>query len=134
MNDWKIRQELYHRLNFVHDDDLNDKSIIITDNIVADAVRYFKEDNLGWIYPSKSYMVAICYARWLSEVFGGSPIDYLEDPDLLYGNDPYYVTYSTDPETYHRVLNGIDGWQFDNNLGVVPQVRHYFDLEFGLKE
>jgi hypothetical protein len=32
------------------------------------------------------------------------------------------------------VLNGIGGWQFDNSLGVVPQVRHYFDLEFGLKE
>ena len=79
-------------------------------------------------------MVGICYARWLSEMFGGSPIDYLEDPDLLYGNDPYYVTYSTDPETYHQVLNGIGGWQFDNNLGVVPQVKHYFDLEFGLKE
>jgi protochlorophyllide reductase len=71
MEDWKIRQELYHRLNTVHDDDLNDKNIEITDNIVIDAVRYFTEKDIGWIYPSKSYMVAICYAKWLSEEFGG---------------------------------------------------------------
>jgi hypothetical protein len=132
--EWKIHQEIYHRLNPAHTDDLSNFDVEISDDIVNNAIKYFKTTNIGWIWPAKSYMVGICYARWLSEVFGGSPIDYLEDPDLLYGNDPNYVTYSTDPKTYHQVLNGIGGWQFDNSLGVVPQVRHYFDLEFGLKE
>ena len=130
MLEWKIRQELYHRLNTVHDDDLNDKNIVITNNIVADAVRYFKEDNLGWIYPSKSYMVAICYARWLSEEFGGNPIDYLNDIDLLFGNDPYFVTYNEDIMTYNEILDYIGGWQFNETTGFVPDVKKYFIEEF----
>jgi hypothetical protein len=130
MEDWKIRQEIYHRLNTVHDDDLNDKDIVITDNIVTDAVRYFKEDNLGWIYPSKSYMVAICYARWLSEEFGGNPIDYLNDIDLLFGNDPYFVIYDEDDVTYNQILDYIGGWKFDQTKGMVPDVKKYFIEEF----
>jgi GR25 family glycosyltransferase involved in LPS biosynthesis len=130
MEDWKIRQELYHRLNTVHDDDLNDKHIINTDNIVTDAVRYFKEDNLGWIYPSKSYMVAICYARWLSEEFGDNPIDYLNDIDLLFGNDPYFMTYDEDTVIYNQILDYIGGWQFNETKGYVPDVKSYFLKEF----
>lgn len=130
MEDWKIRQELYHRLNQVHDDDLNDKDIVITDNIVTDAVRYFTEKDIGWIYPSKSYMVAICYARWLSEEFGGNPIDYLNDIDLLFGNDPYFVTYDEDPIIYDQILGYIGGWQFNENTGYVADVKKYFVEEF----
>lgn len=130
MEDWKIRQELYHRLNTVHDDDLNDKDIVITDNLVTDAVRYFKEDNLGWIYPSKSYMVAICYARWLSEEFGNNPIDYLNDIDLLFGNDPYFITYDEDAITYNQILGYIGGWQFNETKGYVHDVKSYFLKEF----
>jgi hypothetical protein len=134
MEDWKIRQELYHRLNTVHGDDLNDKDIVITDNLVADAVRYFKEDDLGWIYPSKSYMVAICYARWLSEEFSGNPIDYLNDIDLLFGNDPYFLTYDEDDITYNQILSYIGGWQFDETKGYVPDVKSYFLEEFMIND
>jgi hypothetical protein len=130
MEDWKIRQELYHRLNTVHDDDLNDKNIEITDNIVTDAVRYFTEKDIGWIYPSKSYMVAICYAKWLSEEFSGNPIDYLNDIDLLFGNDPYFLTYDEDAVTYNQILDYIGGWMFDQTKGMVPDVRKYFIEEF----
>lgn len=132
MQEWKIRQEIYHRLNPVHDDDLKNFNVEISDNIIENAIRYFKTDNIGWIWPAKSYMVGICYSRWLSEIYGDSPFTYLEDPELLYDNDPYFVTYSSDPETYHKILNEIGGWNFDNSAGVVPQVRRYFDLEFGL--
>lgn len=130
MEDWKIRQELYHRLNTVHDDDLNDKNIEITDSIVVDAVRYFTEKDIGWIYPSKSYMVAICYARWLSEEFGGNPIDYLNDIDLLFGNDPYFTIYDEDAVTYNQILDCIGGWKFDQTKGMVPDVKKYFIEEF----
>jgi hypothetical protein len=130
MEDWKIRQELYHRLNTVHDDDLNDKNIEITDNIVADAVRYFTEKDIGWIYPSKSYMVAICYAKWLSEEFGGNPIDYLNDIDLLFGNDPYFIIYDEDAVTYNQILDRIGEWKFDQTKGMVPDVKKYFIEEF----
>jgi hypothetical protein len=130
MEEWKIRQEIYHRLNTEFDDDLNTKEIVMTNDIIGNAVRYFNDRDIGWIYPAKSYMVGICYARWLSEEFGGDPLEYLEDPDLLYGNDPYFVQYSADPASYHEVLNSIGGWDFDQNSGMVPDVKEYFNDEF----
>lgn len=132
LEEWKIRQEIYHRLNQTHTDNLNDKEIVMTSNIISDAIRYFNETNIGWIYPSKSYMVAICYARWLSEYFGGTAEQYLDDPKLLYGNDPYFVQYSADPETYHNILNAIGGWKFEETAGMVPDVKQYFLEEFQL--
>lgn len=131
MEEWKVRQEIYHRLNKDHSDDLNDKHVEISNNVVGNAIRYFTERGIGWIYPAKSYMVGICYAKWLSEEFGGTAIDYLNDPDLLYGNDPYFLEYSKDPETYHKILNNIT-WQFDESSGMVPDVRSYFEQEFML--
>lgn len=132
--DYKIRQEIYHRLTTEFDDDLDTKDIEISDNVVGNAVRYFRETDVGWIYPAKSYMVGICYARWLSEHFGGRAVEYLEDPDLLHGNDPYFVQYSTDPGSYHRILTVIGGWNFDANQGMVPDVYEYFREEFMLND
>ncbi len=134
MEEWKVRQEIYHRVNQVFDDDLNTKDVVLSEDIENNAVRYFIERDIGWIYPAKSYMVGICYARWLAEHFGGQPIDYLEDPDLLYGNDPYFVRYSQDPKTYHSILELIGGWEFDVDKGMVPDVYRYFLEEFMIGE
>jgi hypothetical protein len=134
MKDWKIKQEIYHRLKTEHSDDLNTKDIQLTDNTVADAVRYFFERDIGWIYPSKSYMVGICYAKWLAEVYGGRALEYLDDAELLYGNDPYFVPYSSDPHTYVKILDRIGGWNFDELQGMVPDVREYFLEEFMFDE
>lgn len=133
MEEWKVRQEIYHRLNYVFDDDLNTKNVEITDNVVENALRYFHERDIGWIYPSKSYMVAICYSRWLAEHFGGRAIEYLDDEDLLFGNDPYFCEYSRDPRTYHMILNQI-GWDFDETKGMVPDVKEYFIKEFMIND
>jgi hypothetical protein len=134
MTEWKTRQEIYHRLNTEFTDDLNTKDIELSSNIIDNAVRYFNETDIGWIYPAKSYMVGICYARWLAEKFGGSSIEYLEDPDLLFGNDPYFVQYSADPETYDKILNLIGDWQFAQDRGMIPDVYEYFLEEFMLNE
>jgi hypothetical protein len=130
MNEWKIRQEVYHRINLQHTDDLSMHKLSITDDIVSDAIRYFLETDIGWIYPSKSYMVGICYAKWLAIEFGGSPQEYLDDPTLLYGNDPYFVPYSDDPATYDQILDKINNWEFNETLGMVPDVKEYFIKEF----
>jgi hypothetical protein len=130
--DWKINQEIFHRLNQSHDDDLSLHDVEISKDIIDNAIKYFTTNELGWVYPAKSYVVAICYARWLSEQYGGSGFEYLEDPDLLYGNDPYFVTYSTDPPTYHAILNKIGGWTFNEDLGIVADVKGYFKEEFML--
>lgn len=129
MKDWQVRQEIYHRLQKEYKDDLNQFKIEMTDDVVRDVIRYFRERDIGWIYPSKSYMVGICYARWLSEEFGGEPVDYLNDENLLYGNDPYFVTYERDRETYDNILNELGGWKFKTD-GMVSDVREYFDEEF----
>jgi hypothetical protein len=133
MNEWKIRQEIYHRLTTEYDDDLKTKDVTMSENIVDDAIRYFYYRDIGWIYPAKSYMVAICYSRWLEYYFGGDVYDYLNDPDLLYGNDPYFVEYTRDPKTYHQILETVT-WEFDENVGMVPDVKEYFLKEFLIDE
>lgn len=130
MKDWKIRQEIYHRLNTEFDDDLNTKDVEMSDDIVNNAIRYFQEKNIGWIYPAKSYMVGICYARWLSEYFGGNALEYLKDQELLYNNDPFFKNYNLDKETYDKILHEIDQWNFDETGGMVPDVKEYFMKEF----
>lgn len=134
MQEWKIKQEIYHRLNTEHSDDLKNVDAIITDNIIDNAVRYFQNPHMGWVWPAKSYVVGICYAKWLSEIYGGDPIEYLNDPMLLYGNDPYFVTYTGNEYTYNEILSKINGWNFNSSAGIIPDIRHYFELEFGLKE
>jgi len=129
MEEWKVRQEIYHRTNPIHIDDLKQFKIEITKNITYHAVDYFRTKNKGWVYPSKSYMVGICYARWLAENFGGDPINYLNDPKLLYGNDPYFIEYSKDLKTYNEILEEIT-WNFDDTQGMCPDVKEYFKQEF----
>ena len=130
-SEWKIRQEIYHRLNIEHSDDLNTKDVEMSDNIIDNAVRYFREQHVGWIYPAKSYMVAICYARWLAREFGSRPIEYLDDPELLYNNDPHFVQYSKNLQAYNYILYQV-GWDFDESKGMVPDVYQYFKEEFML--
>jgi hypothetical protein len=134
MQEHKFRQDIYHRLHRYHSDDLNQQDIVIDDDIIGTAVDYFCRSDLGWVYPGKSYMVAICYARWLSQHYGDNPLTYLVDPDLLYGNDPYYVAYSEDPETYDQILESIGGWEFDESTGYVPDVRGYWLAEFMIED
>ena len=129
MEEWKVRQEVYHRLKKEYDDDLKTKNVTISDNIVDNAIAYFVDRNIGWIYPAKSYMVAICYARWLEEHFGGDRYDYLNDPELLHNNDPYFVEYSRHPRAYHEILESVT-WEFDEEAGLVPDVKKYFLEEF----
>jgi hypothetical protein len=133
MKEWKIRQELYHRLNPEYEDDLKKFQIEIQSNIIDNAVKYFKETDVGWIYPAKSYMVAICYSKWLSEIFGEKYLDYLNDDGLLHYNDPYYIPYYKDSVTYDEILKKIGHWNFKNE-GIVPDVRYYFEKEFMINE
>ncbi len=133
MKEWKIRQNIFHRLNHKHDDDLSLHSVEVTENIVDNAVKYFTTTELSWVYPAKSYVVAICYARWLNEYFAEDFYDALNDPDLLFGNDPFYVPYEQDKYTYNKILETI-GFDFDETAGIVPDVKSYFMKEFDLAQ
>ena len=98
MQEWRIKQKLYHKLNKEFEDDLTDVEIILSNDIVNDAIKYFRETDVGWIYPAKSYMVAICYAFWIMEDYNENFYTVLKDPELL-PMDPYFVPYSKDKKT-----------------------------------
>ena len=126
MKDWKARQAAFHAVTEDFKDDLNDVDVVISDDIVADAVMHFEEKVDEWIYPAKSYVVAICYAKWLEQDFNEDFYEVLDDPDLLYGNDPYFVPYSDDEGTYNAILEEI---YFDENAGMVPDIHEYYKEE-----
>jgi hypothetical protein len=126
--EWKIRQALYHKLNSDYTDDLKKVKIEINKNIVENAVRYFFNEDIPFIYPSKSYVVAICYAYWLSKDFGEDFYELLDDNNLLYGNDPYFKTYSEDTKTYDEILKKV--MPLDENKGIVPDIKNYYMAEF----
>jgi hypothetical protein len=128
-SEWKIRQEIFHRLNTNHDDDLKLHNIVIDDNIVESSIKYFTTTELGWVYPAKSYVVGICYARWISKYFGENFYEVLNDSSLLFNNDPYFVTYENDKDIYDGILK-IIGLDFDETLGIVPDIKEYFMKEF----
>ena len=131
MKEWRVRQELYHRLNKEYSDDLNNVDIVWTEDVVNEAVRHFYERIDQWIYPSKSYFVAICYASWLSEDFDEDFFDLLNDPMLLAGNDPYFKPYNLDSEIYDSILKHVSLPL--PMTGMVEDVRSYYEEEFGIR-
>ena len=137
MTEWKARQNAYHVMTANDDrpDDLNKHEIMEIQRweLGHDVVYHFQELPPEFRYPSKSYVVAIVYARLLEEFFGGDKMEYLNDPDLLFGSDPHYKTYAEDPELYDRVLDTIT-WKFDLNQGTPAHVVPYFMEEFMITE
>lgn len=126
MKDWKARQAAFHATSGDYRDDLNEVDIVISEDIVGDAVMHFEEKVDEWIYPSKSYVVAICYAKWLEQDFDEDFYEVLDDPNLLFGNDPYFVPFSEDEGTYQAILEEI---HFDENDGMVPDIYEYYKEE-----
>lgn len=137
MPEWKARQGAYHVLTAGDDrpDDLEKHEIIEIKRheLAFDIVHHFKELPKEFRYPSKSYVVAIVYARLLEEFFGGDKMDYLNDPELLFGSDPYFKTYSEDMECYDKILSTIS-WEFDVNQGTPAHIVPYFMDEFMITE
>lgn len=125
MKEWKVRQEVYRRLNKPKSDDLNKVEIVWRpETIVDDALMHWNETVDEWIYPAKSYFVAICYATWIADDFQEDFYEVLDDPDLL-PDDPYFVPYSEAQETYDEILAEVE---FTDG-GMVTDVLKYYDEE-----
>ena len=132
MNEWRIKQDIYHRLNTDHTDDLNVVDIVITETVKEDALRHFVEYVDEWIYPAKSYVVAYCYAHWISIEYNENFWELLNDPMLLAGNDPYYKTIDQDTDkVYEYLFDNVD-WPIPMT-GMVPDIKEYYDAEIGSK-
>ena len=126
--EWKVNQEIYHRLNKEHSDSLYGFDILMSDDIVNDAVEYFNNPDMGFVYPAKSYVVAICYAHWLSKDFKEDFYELLDDKDLLYNNDPYFKRYSEDKDTYNKIIEKV--LPFDEEKGIIQDIKQYYKSEF----
>ena len=127
MQEWKARQQAYHMTQSLFRDDLNEVDIRWEPNDIANfALMHFREYVDEWIYPAKSYVVAICYATWISQDFNEHFYDVLNDKDLLFGNDPHFLPYFKSKEIYDGILGQLD---FDMELGMVPDIYQYYKEE-----
>jgi hypothetical protein len=129
----KLRQQVFYLLKRDFDDDLANFDIEVVEglDIVKCAIQYFNDTELGWVYPSKSYVVAICYSKWISKIWDEDFYKILNDPELLYNNDPYFVPYENSKEIYDAIISSV-GLDFDETLGIIPDVKKYFLEEFML--
>lgn len=113
MKDYKVRQKIYHVNASItgHKDDL--ETIARTEKIEHKAdfqeivdctIAHFRTEQPNLIYPCKSYFVALIYAKLLEKHFKEPFLDSLRDPDLLYGNDKYFLPYGIAYQVYDAVI------------------------------
>lgn len=128
MQEWKVRQKYFDMMNGTnrYTDDLNDVDITMIDKeeIVDAAIQHFEEYIDEWIYPAKSYVVAICYATWIAQDFNEDFYELLNDPELLAGNDPFFVPYEEDKYTYDQIIDAV--LPLDERGGMVPDIYEYY--------
>ena len=124
MRKWRTASQVYHLLNREYSDDLNKMDVTWSEeNIVRDTLLHFNEYVDETIRPAKSYFVAICYAYWLSQDFDENFFELLNDKYLLAENDPHFIQYHLDIDTYDQILKNIE---FPLKMkGMVPDVRKY---------
>jgi hypothetical protein len=78
-------------------------------------------------------VVAICYAKWLTKDFAEDFFTVLNDPDLLYNNDPTFIPYQESKEIYDSIIEQV-GLEFDETQGVIPDIKKYYRLECLLED
>jgi hypothetical protein len=142
MKEWKIAQMMYHNLTEEYTDDL-EKEIIIEefdkDSIVKRATEYPTSKDTVLYYPGKSYAIAIAAAWYLEKYHNENFLEVLDDPDLLYGNDPYFTPYSRDKDTYDKIINNypfvvlrspiLSSSNFHKTIGYLVEEFTYKDAE-----
>ncbi|TFG94183.1 hypothetical protein E4H12_15630 [Candidatus Thorarchaeota archaeon] len=140
MKEWKLRQQITHKLH-KHDDLIENEEVIVTDrasirtlDFAHDVLMYFVQEGDGKLYyPQKSYAVALIYARLLEKYFGEQFYDALNDPELLI-SDLYFVPYNEDREAYDDIIGAANYWKlwdFESNpISYVQSTVHYFKQEF----
>ena len=142
MKEWHMRHKIFHQVFKDTDmgDDLSKETIIEEfdkDSIIKRALEYPTVQTKELFYPGKSYAVAITFAKLLSKNFDVKFYEALDDSLLLYGNDPYFVRYSEDKETYDKILENFPTTLFktlDKCSDNYKKTIDYFYKEFLLHE
>lgn len=101
---YKEYQQLYDLLVTEHTDDFSLMEYVEDEELVDNAIKYFEKAEFPLIYPAKSYAVAIIYAFTLCDRYNLPVRTILNDKDLFLGQDPYFVPYENDPDTYERII------------------------------
>lgn len=129
----KILQDIFYALhaNDKFDDDIEDLGYQVNDQqIVHHCLQQWYENDAPLVFPSKSYNVAVIYARLLEHYFKCPAQEYLLDPSLL-RDDRFYQPYPECPELYDHLLELMT---FDAIMASeCPSVKKtvaYFNQEF----
>lgn len=139
MQDYKVIQ--YQNLKLkTFDDSLANLDYIIEDleaeDLVSKVYAYFCVESSQLSFPAKSYAVAIIYAVLIQEYFGTEIKESLNDDDLFWGTDKYFVPYSNGQEIYDRVLSMLETnnlLDFEKSeLKQVQKTVEYFRHEFNI--
>ena len=126
----KLRQEYFHRTGKIEDMKFESSVQDIEGNILADRiVDYMTNSDDRLVYPTKSYAVAIIYAKLIEQHFGIDMMESLDDPELLYNNDKHFVKYSDDKYVYDQVLSRIPH-EIRFDLPQLHATKTYFEQEF----
>jgi hypothetical protein len=143
MKDWKVRQQLTHKLH-QHDDLIENEEMrewkreeLRDIDFLSSVLAYFFREGDGVLhYPQKSYSVAVIYAKLLEKYFQEDFYEVLNDPDLL-PSDKYFVPYLQDQEVYDQVITTLttfNKWDFESNpISRVQATVRYFKKEFLLE-
>ncbi len=137
MASWKSRQKAYHLMNPIESmkDDLSKRTyqMVEDDHLLENILLHFRVHPDEFYYPSKSYVVAIVYARLLVDHFNVDFYEVLNDEELLFNNDPYFTPYLSDKGLYDSILDSV-GMNFDLTVGAPAHIAPYFYEEFLIKE
>lgn len=130
--EWKEWQKLYNSMVTEHSDAafLHKREICNDrEKFVENALFYIEQKADYGIYPAKSYVVAIIFATMINKVYGDDFYETLDDPDLLYGQDDFFVPYRQDPEMYDRIIEALTAIPNWIEQGWAPKTVEYFNLE-----
>lgn len=140
MKEYKIRQDVYHKITEIGDyTDGTDYTVLelSTGDLVESILDHFTKEQPDLIYPTKSYFVAIIYSKLLGVHFNEQFYTALNDPDLLYGNDKFFVPYSEATLVYDTVIRRLPWFPlgncgFNDSLSQVVSTIDYFNKEFSI--
>lgn len=127
---WKQFQKRYNEIVTTHTDDASNFETKMHWDIPGTAIEFVTNKSPIAVYPGKSYIVGIIYATMLNKVYGVDVREALNDPELLYGQDPYFVPYSNDPVVYDDILKRLSELPFNwLESGWASQTVKYFYAE-----
>ena len=112
MKEYTYRRTVFYQLHANHDwqDDHDNFDIKIrpdNSNVVEDAVSYLKTGEPHTHFPGAARAVAVAAAYLVAENFNENFYDVLNDKNLMHDNDPYFLPYSEDKETYDKIIEKV---------------------------